>query len=107
MAVLVTLEVLPLDIEKYLVIGDLQAPYHDPKAVEVMLQIAEDFRPYGLIINGDFCDWRTLSDHYAARDEVGQRLIPTLKEEIAVQKGLLAEIIARVKPKEIWWNDGN
>jgi len=96
-----------MDMEKYLVIGDLQAPYHDPKAVEVMLQIAEDFRPYGLVINGDFCDWRTLSDHYAARDEVGPRLIPTLKEEIAVQRGLLSEIITRVKPKEIWWNDGN
>ena len=95
------------DIKKYLVISDLQVPYHDPKAVEVMLRIAEDFRPHGLVINGDFCDWRTLSDHYAARDEVGSRLMPTLKEEIIAQTTLLDEILDRVKADQVWWNDGN
>lgn len=94
-------------MEKYLVIGDLQVPYHDPKAVEVMLRIAEDFKPDGLVINGDFCDWRTLSDHYAARDEAGERLIPTLKQEVAIQRDLLNEILTRVKPQNAWWNDGN
>ena len=96
-----------MDIEKYIVIGDLQAPYHDPSAVEVMLQIAEDFKPFGLVINGDFCDWRTMSDHYPARDEPGKRLISTLKEEVAIQRALLEEIMHRVKPEQTWWNDGN
>lgn len=95
------------DMEKYLVIGDLQIPYHDPKAVEVMLRVAEDFKPDGLVINGDFCDWRTLSDHYPAIDEPGNRLIPTLKEEVQLQRDLLNEIMDRVKPKMAWWNDGN
>lgn len=94
-------------LERYLVIGDLQAPYHDPRAVEVMLQIAEKFKPKGLVINGDFCDWRTLSDHFPARDEPGPRLISTLKGEIEIQRNLLAEIMGRVKPQETWWNDGN
>ena len=93
--------------EKYLVISDLQIPYHDPSAVEVMLRIAEDFKPDGLVINGDFCDWRTLSDHYPARHEVGSRLHSTLKAEVDVQRELLDEIMVRVKPKEAWWNDGN
>ncbi len=98
---------MPNDLEKYLVIGDLQTPYHDPAAVEVMLQIAEDFKPDGLVINGDFCDWRTMSDHYPARDEPGKRLIATLKEEVAIQQMLLDEIMTRVKPTATWWNDGN
>lgn len=95
------------ELEKYLVIGDLQVPYHDASAVEVMLRIAEDFAPDGLVFNGDFSDWRTLSDHFPARDEPGKRLISTLKDEIAIQRDLLAEIMERVKPKMTWWNDGN
>lgn len=96
-----------LQLEKFLIISDLQIPYHDPKAVEVMLQIAEDFKPDVLVINGDFCDWRTLSDHYPARDEEGSRLVPSLKQEVAIQRGVLDEIVRRVKPGEIYWNDGN
>lgn len=95
------------DFEKYVVIGDLQSPYHDPTAVDVMLQIAEDFKPHGLVINGDFCDWRTLSDHFPARDEPGTRLSSTLKDEVAIQRRLLDEIMGRIKPEQAWWNDGN
>jgi predicted phosphodiesterase len=48
---------------KLLVINDLHIPYHDKRAVKLILYIINALRPNALVINGDLVDFYPLSAH--------------------------------------------
>jgi len=50
-------------LEKVLIVPDTHVPYHDKKAFELMLKVAKKFKPYHLIIGGDFIDNYSVSSH--------------------------------------------
>ena len=49
--------------EPVLVIADLHIPYHDKRAVKLMLKAAADLKPKYILINGDFLDCYSVSSH--------------------------------------------
>ena len=49
------------ETERWLVISDLHAPFHDKKAVECMVDYAQDYKPHGIIIDGDLGDMQSCS----------------------------------------------
>ncbi len=51
-----------MSVKTWLVINDLQIPFHDRVAVGNVLGFASDLKPYGVIMNGDIVDAYDLSD---------------------------------------------
>lgn len=90
-----------------LITGDYQHPYSDRTAINVMLQVADDLKPDVFVINGDFVDWRVMSDHFPIRSE-REDLIGDMRGEIERQRTLLAEIASHVKSaRRRLFNAGN
>src|SRR5262245_6946293 len=76
-------------MQSALIVGDVQAPCHDPSAFSVMLQIAEALKPTICTANGDWVEFRHLSMRYPATK--GAEFGATAKDELDTAKGLLAE----------------
>lgn len=93
-------------MHKTLVCCDVQAPYHDPDATEILCQIGEDLKPDLLIDNGDFHDWLVLSTRFPIRTE-SDRFVSSLKSEVEIQANLREEIVRRIKPKRKRFHQGN
>ena len=89
-----------------IICGDFQAPYHDPRATELLMRIGEELQVDDLAINGDFVDWRVMSDHFPIRGERPD-LVMTLRDELLTQRGLLIELVQRIKPKRKKFTCGN
>lgn len=91
--------------ERWVIVGDTQAPFHDPAAVSVASQLIGYIKPHHLIFNGDMCDMYSLSKHERKRFEILNYV--SLQEEIdraiAVQD-ILAQGHKKVKLHMI---DGN
>lgn len=51
----------------YETVGGHKRPLHDPRAVNVMLQFAEQFKPHDLILGGDILDCGVISHHNKGR----------------------------------------
>lgn len=51
----------------YETVGGHKRPLHDPRAVSVMLQFAEQFKPHDLILGGDILDCGVISHHNKGR----------------------------------------
>lgn len=66
--------------EKWVIIGDTQVPFHDPRAVELAAQVIEDYNPDHLVENGDMIDFWSISKHQPRRAEILASV--TLQEEI-------------------------
>lgn len=47
----------------HLIAGDFQDPYTNKPAVEIFLKIASDLKPDYFTLNGDLCEFRTISRH--------------------------------------------
>lgn len=58
----------PTELLTYLIIPDTHVPYHDKKAFELMLRVARDLKPHGIVIIGDFCDFYSVSSHSKSPD---------------------------------------
>jgi len=50
-------------LQKILFIPDCHIPYHDRLAFELMMKVAKEFKPYHIIILGDFADFYSVSSH--------------------------------------------
>lgn len=87
------------------IVGDIQAPYHDPRAVAVAAQILADAKLDLLLINGDWWDARVLGRYPALNND--NALLAEARWELKAAKGLLKEFLAKVKPKQTRWHDGN
>jgi predicted MPP superfamily phosphohydrolase len=74
-------------MKKYLIIPDTHCPYHDKKAWNLMIKVAKDLKPDGIIIQGDFADFYSVSSHSKSPDRVNN-----LKWEVKEVKKLLKQL---------------
>lgn len=92
--------------EKWAIFGDLQVPFHDPRAVELAAQVIEEYNPDHVIDNGDVIDFWSISKHQPRRNEILVSL--SLQEEIdrtiSLQDKLLRGTRQKCKKHKI---DGN
>src|SRR5690242_5816269 len=86
------------------IMGDFQSPYHDPDAVEVALQIAEEVKPNRFIINGDFVDLHTCGRHPIVPSA---QVLDDFAEELERARTLLARIRRRLPVKDCRFLSGN
>lgn len=50
-------------MRKWLILPDVHAPQHDERAWKLVLKVAKAFKPYGIVILGDFADCWSASSH--------------------------------------------
>lgn len=95
-------------METHAIVCDLQAPYHDPAAVDVACQILEAAKPDTFTSNGDGVDFRKLALRYPSDDGAGEGLLSELKTEIERSREVILKLHKAAKPKK-WakWVDGN
>lgn len=86
------------------ILGDFQAPYHDPDAVEVALQIAETVRPTTLILNGDFADFHTCGRWPVVPSA---QVLDDFSEELERCRTLLKAVRKRIPVRDCRFNSGN
>ena len=65
--------------EKALIINDLHIPFHDRRAIDLMLKVADQFKPDIVFINGDIGDFWAISSYVK---------ISTLRDQAALKKEL-------------------
>lgn len=90
---------------RWVVVGDTQCPFHDPRAVELASQIIEDFNPHHLVYNGDMIDFWSISKHQPSRSEILEAI--SLQEEIDITTTIVDKLskgAGRAKRHQI---DGN
>lgn len=61
-------------LTRSLVINDVHAPFHDPKALSLVLDVAEDIKVDRIIINGDLLDFYDINSHGAKHPDIMQKL---------------------------------
>lgn len=86
---------------KVAIISDLHSQFLDKKAFELFLKIYKDHNFDQLIINGDLCDFPTISS-YASRIETFNPSIPksySLDEELDFVEKEILEPLHKAKPK--------
>lgn len=86
----------------WLIISDLQIPFHEPSAVEAALAMGESAEVDGILINGDFGDFHTISRFMKDPRE------RDLAGELDMQRHMLGHLRHRFGPKiPIKWKKGN
>lgn len=94
-------------MQTFAIVGDLQAPYSDPRAVSVAAQIIQDVKPDILILNGDLADFRAISRYPLSNPEGDGRLTESLSGELDKARSILKEFISHCKAKKVKATDGN
>lgn len=79
-------------LERGLIIPDTHAPYHDQKAIDLVLSVAAEFEFDHLYILGDFADFYQVSAHPKSPDRA-----ESFKAEVASAVSLL-ETFSKVAP---------
>jgi len=92
-----------LELYRRAFIPDTHIPYHDAKALEVAIEVIQDFRPHELVFLGDFFDLYCVSQY--SQDPL--KCAKVLQEEIAEGKELLNAIERRSKAKSVVFISGN
>jgi hypothetical protein len=84
-----------------IILPDMQAPYEDPKALDVAYQIIRDTQPDEVIMNGDNLDLDLFSRF------VGEGGIESLNDSINRVHKIMAQIRANAPNAKITWLEGN
>jgi predicted phosphodiesterase len=90
-----------LDSEKNLVLSDIHIPFHDPQAIGAVVKFGKKYRPDTIILNGDTCDFFTLS-RFLKNPTVTQ-----LKTEIDSTRSFLGWLRAQFPKARIIFKEGN
>jgi predicted phosphodiesterase len=90
-----------LGATRNLVCSDLHLPYHDDEAIALMLSHAKKFNPDGIVLNGDVCDFFSVS-----RWDRDPRQV-NLKREIEITKEFLRYLRQQFPKASIVWKMGN
>ena len=87
-------------MKTWVIMNDLQIPFHDPKALGVVVDCVRDLKPHGIVLNGDVVDCYTISKF--SKNPLRQG---TLNQEIK----LANQLLRRLAPvtTERWWLGGN
>lgn len=86
-----------------LFIPDLHSPHHDSVAYNLMLDYAQDFKPDEIVILGDWFDCYSVSRF----DKSPERMVLALEDELAVGIDLIQALMTRLKPKHLYFVEGN
>ena len=86
-------------IHTWVVLNDIQLPFHDRPALANVLNFIDDLKPYGVILNGDIVDCYEISDF-----EKNPLSEASLEQEVALAQRLMARL---VKAKRKVWIGGN
>lgn len=82
-------------METWVIINDIQYPFEDKRAMNLVLGFISDLRPQGVILNGDVVDCYSISDF--DRNPLSQA---SLQKEIKCAQGLMAAL--KNVPKRLW-----
>lgn len=87
-------------MKTWLIINDLQIPFHDALALRVVLDFARQIKPYGIILNGDIIDAYQFSEFDKN---------PLEKATVLVEQRLARWLMGSLAPHatERWWLGGN
>jgi predicted phosphodiesterase len=88
-------------VQTWVVMNDLQIPFHDSDAVDLVIDFAQDLEPHGVILNGDIVDCYSISDYTKN---------PMSYADLETEKGLAEIVMGHVKrtgAKELYWIGGN
>lgn len=66
-------------VTKFLVKGDQQIPFHDPRAIRIVRRAIEDFQPNFIVDLGDWLDLPDLSTKFVPKPEHKQKFRSALK----------------------------
>lgn len=91
---------MPATSKVWVVLNDLQFPFHDAPVLDLVLSFITDLKPYGVVLNGDIIDCYDLSEF--SKNPVTANV---LLEEQKLAMDLMNEL-ARVTT-ERWWLGGN
>ena len=88
--------------KKYMIIGDIHAPFQDNNAMDIVYRYMDYYKPNEVIINGDFIDFYNISrfDKNPSRKE-------DLQQEIITSRKILGEIREHNPEAKITLLEGN
>jgi hypothetical protein len=86
-----------------MIINDIHRPFHDPKALDLVLDIFEDLDLDRLLINGDCVDFTNVSLHGPKHPDI----VTTLLDELDDAREWFEYLRKRFPKKEIILNAGN
>ena len=92
---------LPMDVQRWLVAGDIHIPFHDKAALELMFDYAAKQKVDGVLFLGDLLDCYQLSQF--TRDPRQRHM----KDEIQMAQELLTFTRRKLKLKHVIWKLGN
>lgn len=75
------------NLDKILFLGDVHSPHHDKKAWELVMNVAQDFKPNTIILLGDFLDCFTVSSYSKSPLRATQ-----LEDEVVEAKSMLEQL---------------
>ena len=61
-------------LTRTIVFNDVHAPFHDTKALSLVLDVAEDIQVDRIVINGDLLDFYDINSHGAKHPDIMQKL---------------------------------
>lgn len=82
-------------MKTWVVLNDIQIPFEDKRALNLVLGFTNDLKPHGVILNGDIVDCYSISDF--DRSPLSKA---TLQKEITGAQRLMAKL-ARI-PNKLW-----
>lgn len=89
--------------QRIIIASDIHAPYHDKRAVELLCQAAQHFKPTGVVLNGDIVDLYSVSLH----DNHNPQREHILVKEIEKCSQVLDLLDFESVPKWVHYNGGN
>jgi len=89
-------------VKKLLFVPDTHSPYHDERAVRLVMRVGKAFKPNTLVIGGDFADFYAVSSHSKDPERVAKT---SFQEEVRVTRELLAKF--RKLAKDAIFVEGN
>lgn len=85
----------------WIVLNDIHFPYHDEKALKTALMYAKERNVDGILLNGDLCDFYSISSHAKRWDGVD------LVGEIEMAQEFFAGLVDQFPNVKIIWKLGN
>ena len=85
------------------ILNDVHAPWHDPKALDLVLDIFEDQNLDRIIFNGDILDFYNVNSHGPKHPDIQT----TLENEISWGIEFVDYVRKRFPDAELVWIDGN
>lgn len=84
----------------WVVVNDIQFPFHDEFVLNLVLSFIQDLKPYGVILNGDIIDCYQMSEF--SKD-------PLEKSDVVLEQRLVRGLMSTLAKctKERWWLGGN